>query len=173
MSWMEIKKLKDDVITPDRAHSDDAGMDVYSMEDATIKAGEDYVFPLGWACAIPEGWALIMKEKSGRAVKDKLDVGACVIDSGYRGEVHCHLFNNHPLMFMGGSMSTFGDVHIKKGEKIAQVILVPIWTGTPDIVDELNETERGDGRMGSSGLKHNVNPITDKNLGLHEEYDYE
>jgi len=142
MSFMKIKKLHNDAIIPDRANPGDAGMDVYALEDAVIKAGEDYVFPLGWSCAIPDGWALIMKEKSGRAVKDKLDVGACVIDSGYRGEVHCHLFNNSRKI----------NVPIKKGEKIAQVILVPIWNGTPEIVDELDETQRGSGAFGSSGL---------------------
>lgn len=140
---LRIKRIHPDAIIPTRAHSGDAGMDVYALEDVTILRDSDHLFKLGWQCAIRPGVAMIVKEKSGRAVKDKLDVGACVIDSGYRGEVHVHLFNN-------GSC----DVNIKKGEKIAQVILVEVWDGDPIEVTELEDTSRGDGGFGSSGLKH-------------------
>ena len=140
--WMKIKKLTEDAIIPTRAYSSDAGLDVYSTEDVKISEGEDHLFRLGWSCAIPEGWVLIVKEKSGRAVKDKLDVGACVIDSGYRGEVHVHLFNN----------ALITPVHIKKGEKIAQMILVPCWTGQPEEVETLDDTPRGSGGFGSTGI---------------------
>lgn len=139
--WMKIKKLTGDAIIPTRAHSSDAGLDVYSTEDITIMSKSDYLFKLGWACEIPNGWALIVKEKSGRAVKDKLDVGACVIDSGYRGEVHVHLFNNASW-----------HVKIKKGEKIAQMLLVPCWTGQPEEVETLDDTSRGSGGFGSTGI---------------------
>jgi len=138
---MKIKKLNGRAKLPTRAHSTDAGMDVYSMNNVVIAPEGDYLFPLGWACEIPRNWALIVKEKSGRAVKDKLDVGACVIDSGYRGEVHVHLFNNSKI-----------PVEIKEGEKIAQMLLVPCWCGTPEEVDELDNTPRGSGGFGSTGL---------------------
>ena len=85
---------------------------------------------------------MTVQEKSGRATKNKLIVGACVIDSGYRGEVMIHLFNN----------SSHVDVMIMAGEKIAQVMLTPCWTGQPVLTDEVSDTERGEGRMGSSGL---------------------
>lgn len=77
---IKIKKLDPRAVIPTRAHKTDAGLDVYSVEDAVIEANGDYLFGLGWSCAVPEGFALIVKEKSGRAVKDKLHVGACVID---------------------------------------------------------------------------------------------
>jgi len=141
-SVLQIKKLRDEAIIPNRAHAGDAGMDVYSTEDAIIPAGGDHLFPLGWACSFSRDWVMIIKEKSGRAVNNKLDVGGCVIDSGYRGEVHTHLFNNGQE-----------DVIINKGEKIAQLIMVPCWSGQPLVVKELSNTPRGSGGFGSTGLK--------------------
>lgn len=142
---IKIKKLDPRAVIPTRAHKTDAGLDVYSVEDAVIEANGDYLFGLGWSCAVPEGFALIVKEKSGRAVKDKLHVGGCVIDSGYRGEVHVHLFN-------AGQK----DVIIRRGEKIAQILMIPVWSGIPEVVDSLDETSRGDGGFGSTGLIENV-----------------
>ena len=138
---LQFKKLHPDAIVPKRAHGDDAGLDVYTIEDIRIPARGDMVTGLGLACKFPKGHALLVYNKSGRATKLKLDKGAEVIDAGYRGEIHVHLFNHSDL-----------NVVIKKGEKIAQLILVPIWAGQPVEVDELDNTERGDGGFGSSGL---------------------
>jgi len=138
---LEFKKLHPDAVVPKRAHGDDAGLDVYTIEDIRIPARGDMVTGLGLACKFPKGHALLVYNKSGRATKLKLDKGAEVIDAGYRGEIHVHLFNHSDL-----------NVVIKKGEKIAQLILVPIWAGQPVEVDELDNTERGDGGFGSSGL---------------------
>jgi len=139
---LEFKKLHPDAVIPQRAHGDDAGMDVYCTEDLRIPSRGDIITGLGLACKFPKGYALLVYNKSGRATKLKLDKGAEVIDSGYRGEIHVHLFNHSDL-----------NVIISKGEKIAQLILVPIWAGQPIEVDELDDTERGDGGFGSSGLK--------------------
>ena len=139
---LEFKKLHPDAIVPQRAHDSDAGMDVYTIEDIRIPARGDVLTGLGLACKFPKGHALLVYNKSGRATKLKLDKGAEVIDAGYRGEIHVHLFNHSD-----------NNVVIRKGEKIAQMILVPIWSGQPVEVDELDETERGDGGFGSSGVK--------------------
>jgi len=138
---LEFKKLHPDAIVPKRAHDSDAGMDVYTIEDIRIPARGDMITGLGLACKFPKGHALLVYNKSGRATKLKLDKGAEVIDAGYRGEIHVHLFNHSDV-----------NVVIRKGEKIAQLILVPIWAGQPVEVEELDETERGDGGFGSSGL---------------------
>jgi dUTP pyrophosphatase len=138
---LEFKKLHPDAVVPQRAHDSDAGMDVYSVEDIRIPARGDVLTGLGLACKFPKGHALLVYNKSGRATKLKLDKGAEVIDAGYRGEIHVHLFNHSDM-----------NVVIRKGEKIAQLILVPIWAGQPVEVEELDETERGDGGFGSSGL---------------------
>tara|TARA_Y100001937_G_C7011738_1_gene281300 strand:+ start:313 stop:735 length:423 start_codon:yes stop_codon:yes gene_type:complete len=139
---LEFKKLHPDAIVPQRAHGDDAGMDVYTIEDIRIPARGDMITGLGLACKFPKGHALLVYNKSGRSTKLKLDKGAEVIDAGYRGEIHVHLFNHSDV-----------NVIIKKGEKIAQLILVPIWAGQPVEVEELDNTERGDGGFGSSGVK--------------------
>lgn len=139
---LEFKKLHPDAIIPQRAHDSDAGMDVYCIEDIRIPARGDVLTGLGLACKFPKGHALLVFNKSGRSTKLKLDKGAEVIDAGYRGEIHVHLFNHSDL-----------NIVIQKGEKIAQLILVPIWAGQPVEVDELDETERGDGGFGSSGVK--------------------
>lgn len=138
---IRLKKLSTAATVPVRAHKTDAGLDVFARSDATILGGEDYLFPLGWSVAVPQGYVMIVKEKSGRAVNNKLHVGACVIDPGYRGEVHCHLFN------AGQDV-----VRIKAGEKIAQIIVVPVWSGSFIEVDELDDTPRGAGGFGSTGL---------------------
>ena len=138
---LEFKKLHPDAVVPQRAHDSDAGMDVYSVEDIRIPARGDVLTGLGLACKFPKGHALLVYNKSGRATKLKLDKGAEVIDAGYRGEIHVHLFNHSDV-----------NVIIKKVEKIAQLILVPIWAGQPIEVEELDNTERGDGGFGSSGL---------------------
>ena len=138
---LEFKRLHPDAIVPKRAHDSDAGMDVYSVRDIRIPARGDMTTGLGLACKFPKGHALLVYNKSGRATKLKLDKGAEVIDAGYRGEIHVHLFNHSDV-----------NVIIRKGEKIAQLILVPIWAGQPVEVEELDETERGDGGFGSSGL---------------------
>lgn len=142
--YLNIELVDDNAKIPVRAHSTDAGMDVFAISGFTIPPQEDKCVSLGWKCEFPEGYALIVKEKSGRAVKNKLDVGACVIDANYRSEVHVHLFNN----------STTDPVIIEAGEKIAQIIVVPIWTGTPKEVPYIDvNTDRGTGGFGSTGLK--------------------
>jgi len=139
---IKFKKLHPDAVIPDRAHSTDAGMDVYSIETLVIEPWADVKIGLGLACAFPKNYVLLVFNKSGRATKDKLNKGAEVIDSGYRGEIHVHLFN-----------SSHTQVIINKGEKIAQLILMPIWAGQPEEVDLLDETDRGTGGFGSTGIK--------------------
>lgn len=137
-----FKKLHKDAIIPQRAHFGDAGMDVYSIEDINIEPRSDILTGLGLACEFESDYVLLVFNKSGRATKLKLDKGAEVIDSTYRGEIHVHLFNHSDK-----------PVFIPKREKIAQLILMPIWNGEPEEVHGLNDTERGAGGFGSTGVK--------------------
>tara|TARA_Y100000310_G_scaffold160778_1_gene160647 strand:- start:1498 stop:1923 length:426 start_codon:yes stop_codon:yes gene_type:complete len=140
---LKFKRLHNDAVIPQRAHSGDAGMDVYSIDDITIHPRSDILVGLGLACEFPSDYVLMGCNKSGRSTKLKLDKGAEVIDSGYRGEIHVHLFNHSDKT-----------VFIGKGEKIAQLILFPIWNGQPEEVTELSEnTDRGTGGFGSTGIK--------------------
>jgi len=139
---LKFKKLHKDAVIPTRAHDDDAGMDVYSVNDITIEPRSDILVGLGLACEFPSNYVLMNCNKSGRATKLKLDKGAEVIDSGYRGQIHVHLFNHSD-----------NTVFISKGEKIAQLILFPIWNGQPEEVEELSDnTSRGTGGFGSTGV---------------------
>jgi len=136
-------KLEEGGIMPTRANTSDAGLDVYSPETVYVYPGEDILIPLNWRCSMPEGYYLLMLNKSGRASKDKLLVGAQVIDSGYRGIAHCNLHN------VGRNAIT-----LRKGEKIAQMVVQQVWSGSPVEVEDLDMiTDRGEGGFGSTGLK--------------------
>jgi len=143
---IKIKKLRENATIPTRGHASDAGLDLYTIENGCIHGGEDGIVKTGIAIGIPTGYCGIVKEKSGRATKNKLTIGACVIDSGYRGELLIHIFNNDSVIPF-----TYGI-----GEKIAQLLVVPYHSGTPVEVDELDDTERGEGRFGSTGITYPI-----------------
>lgn len=141
--YLEIELTSENAKIPTRAYSSDAGFDVYSPYDVKIFPGRDKDFELDFKVKFPKGFALIFKEKSGRSIKNKLSIGACVVDSGYEGIVRCHLFNH----------SKDEPVYIKKGEKVAQFIIVPVWYGNITEVKQINsESERGEGGFGSTGI---------------------
>lgn len=139
--FMRVKKLHENAIVPQRAHDTDAGLDLFCIENCVIMNGKDAIIKTGISIALPDGWFAIVKEKSGLSTKKKLTVGACVIDSSYRGEVLIHLFNNDPELPVGFEI----------GDKIAQLVVVPCWCGQPVEVEELDETKRGEGGFGSTG----------------------
>ena len=124
---------------PHRAHSADAGYDLFSREDAWIHPNTGGEFDTGVHIAIPEGFAGFLKSKSGLHVRHSIQSEG-VIDSGYTGSIHVKLFNH-------GTQS----VLIEKGQKISQLVLLPIFTPDLELVDSLEETERGCGGFGSTG----------------------
>jgi dUTP pyrophosphatase len=125
---------------PTRAHDLDAGYDLYSMEDVWISAGCSEVFDTGVHVEIPAGYVGFLKSKSGLNVKRGL-LGEGVIDAGYTGSICVKLYNH------GSS-----DVRICKGQKISQIVFLPIITPELELVDSLEDTERGEGGFGSTGL---------------------
>jgi len=125
---------------PTRAHKTDAGLDLYATEDAVIFRDGSHTFDTGVHVAIPEGYVGILKSKSGLNVNSGLQ-STGVIDAGYTGSIRVKLYNHgHEL------------VQIKAGQKISQLVLLPIVTPEPVLVEELEETERGSNGFGSSGL---------------------
>ena len=120
-----------------------AGMDICSAVSCAISAGEKRAVPTGFAVAVPEGWELQVRPRSGLAAKLMVTVGNSpgTIDSDYRGEIQVILFNHGKTLFT-----------IKRGDRIAQ--LVPKQAPRLEVVevDTLDETERGEGRFGSTGL---------------------
>lgn len=136
----KIKVMLDPgAIMPTRAHSTDAGLDLYATEDAVIFRDGSYTFDSGVHVAIPEGYVGFLKSKSGLNVNQGIQ-SAGVIDAGYTGSIRVKLYNH------GNGM-----VHIKMGQKISQLVLLPIITPELEVVDSLEETERGNGGFGSSG----------------------
>ena len=124
---------------PTRAHRVDAGLDLFSMYDRIIPAGGSVTFDTGVHVAIPEGYAGFLKSKSGLNVKCGL-VGEGVIDAGYTGAIAVKLYNHSDR-----------HMEIKRGQKISQLVILPIITPELELVQELETTERGDGGFGSTG----------------------
>lgn len=137
---LKIKRLHKDAIIPSRGHPGDAGMDLYSLEDYTIKSGERKMFGTGIAMEVPEGFAILVWEKSGLASKQGIKTMAGVGDCHYRGEYKVILLN-----------TSNEEYSIKKGDKIAQFLVQKV--EYPDVVEveELSDTSRGEGGFGSTG----------------------
>jgi len=136
---IKFRKIGDGFI-PKRATHGAAGFDIYSTRHAEIwPHGGQAVIPAGFAMEIPEGWAGVIKPRSGLATRHKVNVHAGLIDSDYRGEVRACLINHGDRV-----------MEIKRGERIAQLIVVPVLTDHV-VVDELSHTARGNGGFGSTG----------------------
>jgi dUTP pyrophosphatase len=124
-----------------KANPTDAGWDVASAEDVMIYGGQSKLIVTDLRIAIPTGWSGILKSRSGLSVKNKIEVGAGVIDAGYRGFVKVHLYNNGLF-----------DFPIKVGDRIAQLTFIEVpeveWIVTFDLPD----ADRGDNGFGSSGV---------------------
>ena len=139
----EINVMLDEgAIMPTRAHAEDAGLDLYTPEyfALTNVPGIDcHVIDTGVHMEIPKGYVGMIKSKSGLNVNNGI-IGEGVIDAGYMGSIKVKLYN------LEGYTTVF-----KPGDKIAQLVILPIVTPTPKLVDKFAETERGDNGFGSTG----------------------
>lgn len=132
-------KLDPGAKMPTSAHLWDAGFDLYSREDKTVPAHGSAVFDTGVHIAIDPLVAGVLMSKSGLNVKhDMTNEG--VIDPGYTGAIVVKLYNNGDR-----------DYSVKAGDKISQILFVPVIKPDLIVVDELEETERGAGGFGSTG----------------------
>lgn len=132
-------KLDKDAFMPTRAHEDDAGLDLYAREMKVVPAKGSAVFDTGVHIELPKGTVGMLKSKSGLNVKHGL-TSEGVIDVGYTGSICVKLYNNSNL-----------DYTAFKGDKISQLVIMPILTPTLELVEDLEETERGNGGFGSTG----------------------
>ncbi len=139
LNSLKVLKISQEATLPTRAHPDDAGLDLYALEDCHLKSGAGTVVRTGVAIALPTGFVAWVADRSSLA-KRGLKTAGGVIDAGYRGEIHIIFWNlsQEPL-------------HLKKGERIAQLLIFPI--GTPSVlaVQELETTQRGLKGFGSTG----------------------
>lgn len=124
---------------PTRAHTWDAGLDLYAMEDGYIRCNQSRTFDTGTHIAIPEGMAGLVKSKSGLMCNHGIITDG-TIDAHYTGPIKVCLFNH------GGNK-----YEVKKGDKIAQLVIVPCYLPDLELVDTLEETDRGDNGFGSTG----------------------
>lgn len=146
-----FKKIHPDAKLPSYAHESDAGMDICSISDEILKVGEPKLIKTGLVAQIPEGYELQVRPRSGLALKRGITVWNTpgTIDSGYRGEIGVI------LMYMNSDSS--GDyvnriACISKGERIAQLVLAPVTKAEVGEIEEVEETDRGAGGFGSTGV---------------------
>lgn len=137
---LKFKKLHKDAKIPSYAYKGDAGMDLYVPNNLIVKSGERKTIPLGISMEIPDGYVGLMFDKSSLSHKYGLKTYGNVIDSGYRGEIHVGIMN-----------SSDEDHEFKVGDKIIQMLIMPVFQVDVIEVDELSPSDRGDGKFGSSG----------------------
>jgi len=139
---MKIKKLNKDAKVPTYTNPGDAGMDLYAVRDYKIKSKDIALIETSIAVELPKGHAGLIWDKSGLATKYGLKVLGGVIDEGYRGEIKVGLINL--------SRKTY---NIKKGDKVAQILIQKIARVKPSLIKNLSLSKRGKGSFGSSGKK--------------------
>jgi dUTP pyrophosphatase len=132
-------KLDEGARIPTRAYELDAGMDIYSRENKVVPAHGSAVFDTGVHIAIPAGYCGMLKSKSGLNVKHGL-TGEGVIDSGYTGSICVKLYNDSE-----------DDYTVKDGDKITQLVIIPVLIDEIEVVDDLPPTARAARGFGSSG----------------------
>ena len=140
MKKTKMKILLDEgAVMPVRAHADDAGLDLFSREDITIPPGGAGVFDTGVHIALPADTVGLLMSKSGLNVVCGL-TSEGVIDEGYTGSIVVKLYNHSKVTR-----------RIKVGQKISQLLVVPIYKPELELATSLVPTERGDNGFGSTG----------------------
>lgn len=176
---VKIKRLNEDAVIPKYAHEWDAGFDLVAAEDVIIEPGETKIVPTGLAIALPPNYEAQIRPRSGITVKTKLRVQLGTIDSLYRGQIGIIVdntaqkeiweidLNKNEVVYLensflktvgGGSIKDDwqyfpeGTYVIKKGDRLAQMVINQVEQAQFTVVEELDETSRGEGGFGSSGV---------------------
>jgi dUTP pyrophosphatase len=140
---LPVQRLDPEMALPAYAHEGDAGLDLCSSQDASIGPGERTVVGTGLAVAIPDGYVGLVTPRSGLAVRVGLSAVNTpgVVDAGYRGEVRLILVNHDPK----------DPIEIRRGDRVAQLLVVPVAFAEVVEVSELPDSGRGEGGFGSTG----------------------
>lgn len=136
---MKIKRLTPTAIVPVRAHVTDLGYDLFADQDVVLYRNESVKISTGIAIGFPAGFGGFIKDRSSMASKGLFTTGG-VIDNGYIGEISVMLTNGN------GNKQ-----YIVQGDKIAQLVLIPVTNVEIEEVDSLEETDRGENGFGSTG----------------------
>ena len=146
MTEILIKRLSKDVALPKYETKGSSGLDLAANTDKQIKIlpGKSEIIPTGLAVAIPKNFEIQIRPRSGLAAKNQISVlnTPGTIDADYRGELKVILINLSDKVFV-----------VEKGLRIAQMVLCPVVKATLKEVIELENTERGSGGFGSTGIK--------------------
>lgn len=138
---LNFVKLNDCARTPTKANESDAGFDLYASHGAILERHTHKLIKTGIAMQIPKGYVGLIWPRSGMAYKHGIDVFAGVIDSGYRGDVGVILYN-----------SQYSDYNVKKGDRIAQIIIQKVENFEFTEVSDLNKADRENNGFGSTGI---------------------
>jgi dUTP diphosphatase len=141
---LRFVKLNEKATLPTRAHDNDAGLDLYAAESARLAPGARVSVGTGLAVAIPDGVGGLVLPRSGLALRHGVTLvnSPGLIDPGYRGEVRVLLLNTDPTL----------EFRVSPGDRLAQLLLVPVVHASPLQADALDESTRGEGGFGSSGF---------------------
>lgn len=139
---LKVKKIHPDAMLPLYAHPGDAGLDLFSVEDQILQPGETEIIKTGISVELPAGTEGQVRPRSGLALKNQITVlnTPGTVDEGYRGEVGVILINHGKNPF-----------EVKKGMKIAQLVIAPVLRVEVDEAGELSDTRRSSGGFGSTG----------------------
>lgn len=138
-----LRRLDPDLPIPSYAHEGDAGADLYAARDVVLEPGARALVPTGVAIELPPGYVGLVHPRSGLAARLGVTVlnAPGTVDSSYRGEIMVNLINHDPA----------ATVTIKRGDRIAQLVVQRVEQANFILVDELSETSRGTGGHGSTG----------------------
>lgn len=140
MKSLQIKQLSESATLPTRAHTTDSGLDLYASEDALVTYTHASVIPTGIAVNIPAGYEGQIRPRSGKSSKTNLRVILGTVDCGYNGEIGVIADTLNKSEYL-----------VRKGEKIAQLVISPIVTPTLEIVDQFDtQSDRGESGFGST-----------------------
>jgi len=141
---MFLIAVLDEACYPYRQHEKDAGLDLVARNTTTLNPTEAKKIPMGIKVEIPPGYVGLIFPRSGLATKKRVTLTNTVgvIDADYRGEIICHMVNNGSFKYC-----------INRGDRLAQLVVVPCLIGDVYIVqeDDLSKTERGEGGFGHTG----------------------
>lgn len=139
---VKIRTLHPEARIPRYEFPEDSGADIYSIVDCTLNPFQREAIPTGLSAEVPVGYELQVRPKSGLAARSGITVlnTPGTIDAGYRGEIKVILINLDSEPF-----------HVKKGQKIAQLVVAPVIHASFQEVSQLTETGRGEGGFGSTG----------------------
>lgn len=140
---IHIRRIHKDAVMPNRAHDDDAGLDLYAVEGKHIQPGESALISTGIQLQLPAGTEAQIRPRSGLALKHAVTVlnSPGTIDAGYRGELKVILINHGKRSF-----------HVTKQMRVAQMVIAPILSVTLQESDEISASDRDTGGFGSSGV---------------------